>query len=187
MRLDESVTLTTRDGLALVARRLSAADAEVLRQFNADLSPPSRRRFLPHAYDPATIAAALARSESGADLLVGLFDGDRMIGYFFLWYYTRRVPLLGIGLVDAYQGRGLGEPMLRLLIDQAQAAGREGVALTTMPDNHRAYALYEKVGFQYHGDVENVTGDGRVVTERAMFYEITPGAAPYDGPHEPPV
>ncbi len=183
------IELQTRDGLALEARRLAAddADAQALQQFDADLSDESRRRFLPHTYDDATVAAALRRSEAGNDLLLGAFDGERMVGYFFLWYFDQRVPLLGIGMVDAYQGRGLGRPMMQTLIDAAKANGNEGIELTTMQDNHRAFALYEKMGFTYYGDVENYQGDGNMIVERTMFYEIKPGAPRYDGPHAPPV
>ncbi len=130
---------------------------------------------------------ALSRSEAGDDLLLGAFDGERMAAYFFLWYFAQRVPLLGIGMLDDYQGRGLGRQMMQLLIDAAKANGNEGIELTTMLDNRNAFALYQQVGFAYYGDVENIDGDGRVVVERGMFYEIKPGAERYDGKHAPPV
>jgi ribosomal protein S18 acetylase RimI-like enzyme len=89
--------------------------------------------------------------------------------------------------VDAYQHRDLGRQMLAILIEAAKAGGREGIELTTMQDNDNAFALYQKLGFRYIGDVENRTGDGRIVIERAMFYEIKPGARPMDKAHEAPV
>lgn len=187
MELDESRSIAARDGATLQVRRLRSADAKALQAFNADLSDESRRKFLPHAYDDATVAKALARSERGDDLLLGLFDGKGMVGYFFLWYARERVPLLGIGLLDAYQHRGLGRPMMAMLLEEAKASGRDGVELTTMQDNDNAFALYEKCGFEYVGDVENRTGDGTIVIERAMFYRIEPGAQPMQGAHEPPI
>ncbi len=185
--LDETRLVRTRDGKALTARRLRSGDAAALRQFNEDLSAPSRRWFLPHPYDAATIARVLARSEAGDDLTLGLFDGGRLAGYFFLWYIRRRVPLLGIGLVDAFQGQGLGRPMMELLLEQGREAGCEAVELTTMMDNDRAYALYRKVGFEHFKDVENLQGTGEWVVERAMIYRFVPGAAPMQEPHRPPV
>ena len=56
-----------------------------------------------------------------------------------------------------------------------------------MQDNENAFALYQKVGFEYVGDVENRTGDGTIVIERAMFYPMKEGAKPMEGAHEPPV
>jgi ribosomal protein S18 acetylase RimI-like enzyme len=187
MQLDHSQRLVARDGLVLTARRLTRDDAAALQRFSGELSAASRGRFLPHGYDHATVAGVLSRSEAGDDLVLGAFDGERMAAYFFLWYFTQRVPLLGIGMLDDYQGRGLGRQMMQLLIDAAKTNGNEGIELTTMQDNHNAFALYQQVGFVHYGDVENIDGDGRVVIERGMFYEIKPGAKRYDGKHAPPV
>ena len=183
----ETRILETRDGVALTSRRLTRRDATALASFNTALSPASRRWFLPHPYDAATLAKALRRAEDGDDLLLGLFDAECMVGYFFLWYATRRVPLLGIGLADAFQGRGLGRQMMRLLIDTAESLGCEAIELTTMMDNDRAYALYERMGFTHIADVRNLQGDGQWVVERAMIYRLKPDALPMDEPHQPPV
>jgi ribosomal protein S18 acetylase RimI-like enzyme len=166
---------------------LVPGDDRALQAFNGELSDESRRLFLPHAYDDATVAKALARSEAGEDLVLGLFDGPRLVGYFFLWYFTRPVPLLGIGLVDDFQGCGLGRGMMDTLLAAARQAGRDGVELTTCLDNERAFALYKKVGFEYYADVKNMQGQGKWVVERAMFYRIKPDAQPMQEPHQPPV
>lgn len=187
LNLDDHIVLTSRDGQVLSARRLTRGDADALRAFNDALSPETGRRYLPHAYDPETLARLLARSETGDDLVMGLFDADAIVGYFLLWYFRERVPLLGIGLRDAYQHRGLGPQMLRLLVDQARSAGCEAVELTTLPDNRDAFAVYQTFGFRYIGDVENRSGDGRMLIERAMLYEILPGARPMDRPHGAPL
>jgi ribosomal protein S18 acetylase RimI-like enzyme len=183
----ERLHLTLPDGRELPVRRLGPGDAETLRRFNAELGAESRRRFLPHSYDPDTLRRLLERAEAGEDYLLGAFDGDRLVGYFFLWHFRSRVPLLGIGMLDGYQGKGLGRQMMAMLIDAGREAGCEGIELTTMLDNDRAFALYQKMGFRYYGDVENVTGDGTKIVERGMFYEIKPGARLMEGPHRPPV
>jgi RimJ/RimL family protein N-acetyltransferase len=184
---EDTRTVCTRSGKPLTARRLRATDAAALQRFNAELSPPSRRWFLPHPYDDETVARALARSEAGDDLTLGLFDGPRLVGYFFLWYIRRRVPLLGIGLVDDQQGQGLGRPLMELLIEQGRAAACEAIELTTMVDNDRAFALYRKVGFEHFKDVENLQGNGQWVVERAMICRLRPDAEPMQEPHRPPV
>lgn len=184
---ENSDSLTARSGRRLQMRRLNASDGLVLQQFNASLSARSRQLFLPHSYDDETVARLLERSEKGEDLLLGLFDGPTMVGYFFLWYFTERVPLLGIGLHDAFQGEGLGGQILEYLVRQAKSNGCEAIELTTLPNNNRAFALYRKTGFRYVGDVENINGSGERIIERAMFYEIIPGAHPFDREHCCPV
>jgi ribosomal protein S18 acetylase RimI-like enzyme len=187
MQTGISCTITTRDGLDLPVRRLVISDVASLQAFNTALSPESRSRFLPHAYDDATVASVLMRAQNGDDYVLGAFDGKRLAGYFFLWRIRERVPLLGIGLLDEFQHRGLGRQMMQLLIDHAVSEDRDGIELTTLPDNHNAFSLYRKCGFRYYADVRNRSGDGTVVVERAMFYTIKPGAKPMQGEHKPPV
>lgn len=187
MKTDATLTIMARDGVAVTVRALRRADHQALQAFNASLSTESRRKFLPHAYDDATVRKALARAESGDDFLLGAFAGERLIGYFFLWRVRERIPLLGIGLLDEWQHRGLGARMVEILIRKARETDRDGIELTTMMDNHAAFALYRKMGFSYYGDVENRVGDGRIVIERGMFYAIKPGARPVGGLHAPPV
>lgn len=187
MRMDDTSELVTRDGRKLQARRLAAEDSGTLKCFYDELTPQSRGFFLAHGLDNATLQKVMERSEKGEDLVLGLFDGTRMVGYFFLWYFNARVPLLGIGLLDAFHGHGLGRQMMELLIEEAKKHGSEGIELTTQMDNDRAFALYRKVGFKHYGEIENLQGDGTVEKERAMFYGITPGAKPGETPHAPPV
>ncbi len=192
LTLDATLILHGRDGRAFAARRLRRSDRIALQAFNTALGATARARFFPHAYDDQTVDRLLQRSEAGEDLTLGLFDSAadaspaRIAGYFFLWYFRERVPLLGIGLLDACQGLGLGTALVRLLLDQARARGCEGVELTTLPDNGRAFALYEKCGFRHYADVPNLDGSGRTIVERAMFCEIVPGARTLDKPHAPP-
>ena len=179
MDLNEVRNIRGCSDVTFIARRLRLPDGPAVQTFSW---------FACHAYDEATIHKVLVRSEAKDDLLLGLFDGSRMIGYFFLWYFDRPVPLLGIALQPEYQGKGLGKALIELLVTEAFVAGRDGIELTTGLDNHRAFALYEKIGFSHWGDVENVLGDGTIVTERAMYYPIKPGSQPPKGSrHAPPV
>ena len=187
MGMGETVEFATTAGASLAARRLTCADAKPLQEFYASLSADSFRWFQAHALDDETVRKAMRRSERGDDLTLGLFDGERLVGYLFLWYFNEPVPLLGVGLHDDFHGRGLGRGLMRFLMTAAEANGSEGVELTTMQDNGRAFALYQNVGFRHYKDVDNLQGDGSMVVERAMFYPIKPGAKPMQRAHEPPV
>jgi ribosomal protein S18 acetylase RimI-like enzyme len=82
-------------------------------------------------------------------------DAGQLVG----WCDIRRetIPVyahaghLGMGLLPAYRGRGIGERLLRAAIDAARAAGFERVELTVYARNVRALALYRKVGFAHEG------------------------------------
>jgi ribosomal protein S18 acetylase RimI-like enzyme len=186
LALPDTLPLQAQSGPALAARRLNRADAPALVDFHAALGADSRRKFTPHAYDEATLEKILRRSEEGDDYTLAVFDGRILAAYFFLWNLRKPVPLLGIGMRDEYQHRGLGKQLMAHLIETARETGRDGVELTTMLDNHNAFALYEKCGFRYYGNVENVTGDGTIVIERGMFLPLKPGAKHMEGRHQPP-
>jgi len=181
-------TVTSRSGRQLTVRRLSERHAAALPAFHDQLSPRSRSLFTPHAYDAETVAAYIERNSQGEDLIFVLeTGGDAIVGYFFLWEFTAPIPLLGIGLADDWQGEGLGKELMEILISEARATGRDGIELTTHPDNERAFRLYRSVGFQETGLVENVAGDGRLLIERKMFLPLKDGAVPSTREFKPPV
>lgn len=142
--------------------------------------------FCPTPTTP-TLARYIARSQSGKDRAFVLCRGEDVVGYFFLWHFDQPVPVLGIRLADAWQGLGLGECMLRLLISDARGADRDAIELTTMPVNEKAFRLYRRVGFALLGEVvDNLAGNGRVVREWRMFLALKPGVRPGDRSFKPP-
>lgn len=185
--MSPTVSFIARTGDRLAVCRLGGTDPAALQRFFARLSPATRTVFLPHATDHAALARAAERDRLGLDRSYVLASGAEVVGYFFLWEFDQPVPLLGLGLVDAWQGQGLGGPMLGRLIDDARAAGRLGVELTTVPGNVRAFQLYRRAGFIHLGDVDNLAGDGRIVREHRMFLPLQPGAQPPERHFGPPV
>lgn len=171
----------------ITIRPLASGDTEALQKFNAAFSDETRSRFLPHAYDGETLARIIARAESGIDRAYVALAGDVVVGYFFLWEITSSVPVLGVGVADGWQGKGLGRRFMEILIGDAKTAGCSGIELTTLPENERAFALYRAMGFDHVGDADNVAGDGRVVRERVMFLPLIPGANAPQRHFGPPV
>lgn len=176
----------TKSRKTIITRLVCSGDNEHFLTFYGGLSGESRSRFNPHLFIEEVIARRIERCELGLDRCYLAFFGKDAIGYFFLWNYNERVPILGIGIVDAFQGEGLGRKFVNLLIEDARTNGNDGVELTTMPDNHSAFALYEKCGFKYYKDVENIAGDGRTEIERAMFLPLKPDVLPLSKPHRTP-
>ena len=178
--------ILARDGTALAVHPLTSALIPALQRFDAGLSAHTRSVFLPHAYDDATLARCVARCERGQDRAYVLCSGAKVVGYFFLWEFDHPAPILGIGLTDAWQGKGLGGSMLKLLIEDARAAGRDAIELTTVLTNEHAHHLYRRAGFEDAGETDNIAGDGRVVRERRMFLPLKPGVRPRERAFKPP-
>ena len=74
----------------------------------------------------------------------------------------RHVGVLGMGLVQAYRGQGIGRRLLQRTLDAARAGGLTRVELTVREDNPGAIALYEGLGFAAEGVQRNAFKvDGR--------------------------
>lgn len=179
-------TIRLRDGAVLEVRPLTKGETAALARFDAALSRASRALFLPHAYDETTLARHVARAARGEDLSWVAFAGETVAGYAFLWEFDQPFPVLGLGVADAWQGRGLGGTLLDQLVAAARAAGRAGIELTTVPANTRAKNLYESRGFLVAGEVDNLAGDGRVVRELRMRLTLQQGARPSERRFAPP-
>ena len=100
-------------------------------------------------------AAFVARNVRLRNPQVVADDAGRVVG----WCDIRRetIPVyahvghLGMGLLQEYRGRGIGERLIRTAIDAARAAAFERIELTVYGRNVRAAALYRKVGFVLEG------------------------------------
>ena len=76
-------------------------------------------------------------------------------------YVRDDVPELGMGVVAAWRGRGVGRSLMRSLLDAARAAGIAAVSLSVERANP-AVRLYQSEGFR---TVESVDGsDTMLVT-----------------------
>jgi RimJ/RimL family protein N-acetyltransferase len=91
------------------------------------------------------------------DLQFVALAGDEMAGWcdvrrFFFAAHAHR-GTLGMGIVPAYRGRGLGLRLVKAILEQARQAGFVRIEFDVHADNARAIALYEKVGFVREGVV----------------------------------
>lgn len=62
---------------------------------------------------------------------------------------------VAIALYQAYCGCGIGTAMMEIVLDVAKRTGYEQAELEVVSDNHRAIALYRKLGFEKYGVFPN--------------------------------
>jgi ribosomal protein S18 acetylase RimI-like enzyme len=78
---------------------------------------------------------------------------------------------LGMGVVAAHRGKGLGSQMLRTCIDHAARIGLAKVELTVYTSNVQAVSLYRQFGFTQTGLVRDYRRiDG--LTQDALMMEL---------------
>jgi len=80
--------------------------------------------------------------------------------YINAWILDGEVKINNLAVRAAHRGRGLGEALLRHLLEIGRSAGCLGAMLEVRPTNLRALSLYEKLGF-------------RVVGRRKRYYSDT--------------
>lgn len=65
------------------------------------------------------------------------------------------VGSLGIGVLAAYRGQGIGKKLMHAAIQQAEQKGLTRIELTVREQNKSAIAMYEKFGFEKEGIHKN--------------------------------
>jgi RimJ/RimL family protein N-acetyltransferase len=88
--------------------------------------------------------------------------------------------VLGMGLLPAFRGQGLGRKLIETTLADARRIGLKRIELTVHADNTRATALYERVGFKHEGlkrDAALIDGVVKDVLLMAMVFRLDDAAA----------
>lgn len=172
-----------RSGEVGLIRPLDASDGQPLGGYFTALSPETRRRFGPHAFDQQTADDLCAHIDVSRVLrMVAVLRGpaaENVIAYFILMFsVTRweRERYAGHGIVledardctlapsvaDAYQNVGLGGTVFGHVAALARRLGRARMVLLggTQATNDRAVHFYMKQGFRTIGTFEYPDGVG---------------------------
>ncbi|MGC3997534.1 MAG: GNAT family N-acetyltransferase [Anaeromyxobacter sp.] len=160
----------------LTLRRLEPGDRDRLQAFLDALSPETRRRFGPHPFDPATVAALCeaAPTDAATWRWLALDAEGQVLGYALarrghLSHDAVRIAGYGAPLVepedaffapavaDRSQARGLGTALLEQAAAELRADGRRRLFLWggVQKDNARAVAYYLRNGFELLGEFEH--------------------------------
>jgi ribosomal protein S18 acetylase RimI-like enzyme len=143
---------TTAPTADIILRRSTPADAEAFRHC---LDAVAReRRYLAFLQAPP-LSEVRAYMTSREPIQFVALVRDEIVG----WCDVSRKPydgfrhsaVLGMGLLPAYRGRGLGRSLLRATLEAARAAGLVRIELEVLASNRAAIALYEKHGFAHEG------------------------------------
>lgn len=130
---------------------LAAGDDEKAAAYKSKLTETYRREWL------EWVDRCVADDERCVTLLV---DDGEAVGYVFvlperLAFLWDAAVINELYVATDYRGRGAAEALLDAAIDFAreQALPLERLLLDVDPDNERAYAFYEKFGFEPWGEI----------------------------------
>lgn len=77
-----------------------------------------------------------------------LKDNEEVIGYVGMWLMFENCDLVNIAIKKAYQGKGLGEKLLKFILSEAIKEKCEFMHLEVRVSNLKAISLYKKYGFE---------------------------------------
>jgi ribosomal-protein-alanine N-acetyltransferase len=80
---------------------------------------------------------------------------DRLMGYIILWFLQEEVQISNFALHPDFRRMGVGEAVLRDVLEKIKKEGATAIFLEVRPSNRVARSLYEKLGFQILGVRKN--------------------------------
>lgn len=132
--------------------------AEHIQDFWSAVDSVAReRQYLAFLEGPpihSTIAFVLGNIQGNWPHFIAMHEG-RLIGWCDITPLDRPVfahtGTLGIGVLTAYRGLGIGKKLLQTALQKAQQKGLTRIELSVREKNKAALALYKKFGFQIEG------------------------------------
>jgi hypothetical protein len=113
-------------------RSLSSADAPSLYNLIQNQDSSDFRFFHPHGFDMHSIEQQTRKSSF---LMMGVFEGERLIGYFFLRFFFNRKCFVGRIIDKNYRGAGIGRVMNKIMYGIAW--GMKFRCLSTISRNNK--------------------------------------------------
>ena len=97
-------------------RRLNVLDAEPLFNLIDSQISTDLKFFSPHAFDLHSI---IKQFNNKAFLMMGAFDGEEIVGYFFLRFFANKKCFVGRLIDTEYRGKGIGFVMNNIMYETA--------------------------------------------------------------------
>ena len=106
-------------------------------------------------WSETTFRGEIQNTSISFPLVVVRKPGDEVVGYIIFWLIREDVPVNNIAIHPDFRGRGLGEALMRHVIEKVRARGATFMTLEVRRSNAGAVALYKKLGFEILGRREN--------------------------------
>ena len=92
------------------------------------------------------------RDNQFSKYIVARYD-NKIIGYAGMWIILDEAHVTNIGVLSDYRGAGIGELLMRSLMNLAKDRGAKKMTLEVRKTNYVAQNLYSKLGFEPIGTV----------------------------------
>lgn len=107
-------------GPPYVYRRLVLSDVSALHDLLMSQPKPDLEFFSPHAFDSDAIRKQFSNR---AFLMMGAFENERMVGYYFLRFFANRKCFVGRLIDRDFRGKGIGLVMNNVMYETSWRLG----------------------------------------------------------------
>lgn len=135
-------------------RKLTLSDADSLHNLIKMQNPSDLEYFHPHDFDIVSIRKQL---KNCSFLMMGTFDKEKIIGYFFLRFFINRQCFVGRLIDKEYRGKGIGTVMNDILYKTAwsmnfrclSTISRDNIAVMRAHAKNPAYKVIKELNNNY--------------------------------------
>lgn len=97
---------------------------------------------------------------SSQNMMIGVFVNNELAGNAGISCVRNNIKLrhravFGISIKQKYWNNGIGNALIKEIIEQAKQIGYEQIELGVFSDNEKAVTLYKKYGFEVWGNIKN--------------------------------
>ena len=159
MRFEEK-QIILKDGTTCVLRSPNELDAEKMIEY---LKMTSKETYFMTRY-PEEINITIDKEieilkdilNNDKDIMIAAFVNNELAGNASIRCIREHIKLkhragFGISIKEKYWNNGIGNQLIREIIEQAREMGYEQIELGVFSDNEKAKALYKKYGFEVWG------------------------------------
>jgi len=109
----------------------------------------------PHPWRLSTFIGEIGNYPISNPFVIIHSPNERLMGYIILWFIQEEVQISNFALHPDFRRKGVGEAVLRDILDKITKEGAANIFLEVRPSNRVACSLYEKLGFQTLGMKKN--------------------------------
>jgi len=177
----------TKDGVSITIRTLKRGDLDALLRFAAIISKEKATNpslgivsldHRPTRREEKEFLGSIIKGVRERNVVsLAAFSGREIVGHADVWRRkpkdVRHTGVFGIIIRDGYRDVGIGERLMREVLNQSRRLGVWLVELTVFSFNDRAIHVYERMGFNRVGTVPHkIVRRGRHIDEIAMYADL---------------
>jgi len=109
----------------------------------------------PNPWSESTFRGEIQNAPISRPLVVIRRPEERVVGYIIYWHIGEDVQINNVAVHPDVRGKGVGEALLRFVIEKVRDKGATFISLEVRMSNAAAQALYRKLGFDVLGVRKN--------------------------------